>query len=151
MRVHDRWSRARFRERTWRGGRRSCLGTKGGGTGGESQERRTRRCSRPRGPVGFPRCVAHSAPAAAELGRSVARGGGVRRAPAQRGGVPPLPSVTPARDGRRVTGWFGVGSVVRSARPNGGAQGRARPRATEHSAAVTRELYWSGRLWLARH
>src|SRR5262249_18378804 len=40
MRVHDYWLRARFRERTWRGGRRSCLGTTGGGTGGESQERR---------------------------------------------------------------------------------------------------------------
>src|SRR5215472_12044335 len=41
MRVHDHGLRARFRERTWRGGRRSCLGTKGGGTGGEGQERRT--------------------------------------------------------------------------------------------------------------
>src|SRR5262245_38715755 len=70
MRVHDYWLRARFRERTWRGGRRSCLGTTGGGTGGDSQERRTKRCSSPRGHVDFPRCVAHSAPAAAELGRS---------------------------------------------------------------------------------
>src|SRR5262249_57274804 len=40
MRVHDRWLRARVRQRTWRGGRRSCPGTKGGGTGGECQERR---------------------------------------------------------------------------------------------------------------
>src|SRR5262245_56428607 len=84
MRVHDRWLRARFRERTWRGGRRSCLGTTGGGTGGESQERRTRRCSRPRGPLGIPGCVAHAAPAAAELGRSAAGGGWLAYA----GGIP---------------------------------------------------------------
>src|SRR5439155_5157227 len=35
---------------------------------------RTRRCSRRRGHVGFPRFIAHSAPAAAELGRSAPEG-----------------------------------------------------------------------------
>ena len=38
--------------------------------------RRPRRCSGQRGQVGFPRLVAHSAPAAAELGRSAAEGFG---------------------------------------------------------------------------
>src|SRR5215510_5608076 len=36
MRVHDHWLRARFRERARRGGRRSCLGTTGGGSSARS-------------------------------------------------------------------------------------------------------------------
>src|SRR5262245_3249470 len=48
MRLHDRWLRARVRQRTWRGGRGSCPGTKGGGAGGGRQACRTKRCSRRR-------------------------------------------------------------------------------------------------------
>lgn len=43
--------------------------------GGPRPGRRTRRCSRRRGQVGFPTRVAHSAPAASELRRSATRHG----------------------------------------------------------------------------